>query len=129
MKDFDFSPCYLVDFIYNENFINCEEILDIARWYDLWGQKMDEPLVCLQRIKVNKDNIDLMAKGTLKITINNDLTVIKFGSNEEEYTSLCPKIGYQIINIIGKCSFNNYTDKAQIKLVDYEIVDNMRYYF
>lgn len=129
LKNFDFSPCYLVDFIYNENFIDCEEILDIARWYDLWGQKMDEPLICLRRIKVNKDNVDLMAKGTLKITINNDLTVIKFGSNEEEYASLCPEIGYQIIDIVGKCSFNNYTDKAQIKLIDYEIVDSMRYYF
>lgn len=90
---------------------------------------MDEPLICLQRIKVNKNNVDLMAKGTLKITINDDLTVIKFGFNEEEYANLCPEVGYQIINIIGKCSFNNYTDKAQIKLVDYEIVDNMRYYF
>ena len=44
-------------------------------------------------------------KPTLKITLPNKITLIKFGSSQEEYNSLLTD-GYIKMNIIGRCNAN-----------------------
>ena len=131
LADLDFTPQYMVDFIYEGNdCIKGEEILDIYRWKNLWGQNVDEPYICLKNIKLTSNDINLMAKGTLRLDIRKGLTAIKFGSSEEEAESIMPpETGYVILDIIGLCSYNNYSDGPQIKIVDYNIVNLARYYF
>lgn len=134
LKDFNFSPVYKVDFIFNYNDMNPQEILNIASLKSIWGQGVTEPLIAIENIKIT-DNIQLMSKDknpTLKITLPNGLSLIKFKSSEEEYQSLLSKNNtYLTINIVGKCEQNVWGGNVspQIIIEDYEINHQLNYYF
>lgn len=69
---------------------------------------MDESIICIESLKVTKENLTLMSpdkKPTLKITLPNKLSLIKFGSSQEEYETLLSD-GYIEINVVGKCNAN-----------------------
>lgn len=134
LKDFDFSPCYRVDFIYQIDDMNPKDILDIAGLKSIWGQGVEEPLIAIENIKISKDNITLMAADrnpTLKITLPNGISLIKFKSSQEEYESLKSDLGFISINIVGKCERNvwNGSINPQIIVEDYEISAKQKYYF
>ena len=78
-----------------------------------------------------KENIDLLGRGTLKITLPDiDVSIIKFRSSNEEYESLYSELGCVTINVVGRCSRNSgWDDKPQIIIEDYEIVGRTAYYF
>lgn len=134
LAEFDFSPCYKVDFILNSSNVNKNDILEIAGLKSLWGQGVDEPFIALENIKINKDNLKLMSKDknpTLKITLPNQVSLIKFRSSNEEYESLYSELGCVTINVVGRCEQNSWngTVSPQILVEDYEIVDRAAYYF
>ena len=131
LQDFDFSPKYYVDFIYNAKQIDNLEILNIADYQELWGQGVSEPLVVIENLTITDINIQLFKRNTLRIEIpsSNGMSLIKFGSSEEEYQNLLSDSGCVTINVIGKCSRNSLDDKPQLKIVDYEIVGRTAYYF
>ncbi|MGN0992842.1 MAG: hypothetical protein ACI4PE_02865 [Bacilli bacterium] len=69
---------------------------------------MDEPYIAIHNLKVSKDMLTLMSpdkKPTLKITLPNKVSLIKFNSSEEEYEQLLSD-GYVAIDIVGKCNIN-----------------------
>ena len=131
---FDFSPCYKVDFIFNANNFKSNDIIEIAELKGIWGQGVDEPYVALEDIKISKNNITLMGleknKPTLKITLPNKTSLIKFKSSQEEYDTLCSE-GCVTINVVGRCERNmwNGVVNPQILVEDYEIVNKVEYYF
>lgn len=135
LKDMSSEPCYFVDYIYNQNEVNPDDIIAIAELENLWGKDMDEALVCVENIKITKDMITLMSpdkKPTLKIQLPNNVSIIKFRSNQEEYEKLYSEDGYIEITAICKCNINNWNGNkyAQLFLEDFEILDsNMAYYF
>ena len=133
LADFDFSPCYKVDFIFNANNFNGKDIIEIAELKGIWGQGIDEPYIALEDVKISKNNITLMSPDknpTLKITLPNKTSLIKFKSSQEEYDSLCSE-GCITINVIGRCERNmwNGVVTPQIIVEDYEIVNKVEYYF
>lgn len=133
LKDFNFDACYRVDIIYNANDIQSNSILEIAGLKSLWGQGIEEPYIAIENIKVSKDNVILMSKDknpTLKITLPNGISLIKFKSSEEEFNNLYSE-GYITINAVGRCEQNvwNGNVSAQVILEDYEIVKKQQYYF
>ena len=67
---------------------------------------------------------------TLKITLPNGISLIKFKSSEEEFNNLYSE-GYITINAVGRCEQNiwNGNVSAQVILEDYEIVKKQQYYF
>ena len=108
LKDLQSEPLYYIDYIFKGVDVKAETILDIANLNDIWGQDMDESLICVENLKVTKDNLVLMSpdkKPTLKITLPNKLSFIKFGSSQEGYENLLSD-GYVEINVIGKCNQN-----------------------
>jgi single-stranded DNA-specific DHH superfamily exonuclease len=111
LKDFDFTPCYKVDFIFDGcgcNF-NPNDIVEIAGLKPIWGQGVEEPLVVLENLKIHNSNIQLMSpdkKPTLKITLPNGLCLIKFRSCIEEYEKLYSELGCITINVVGRCEQN-----------------------
>ena len=134
LKDYDFSPSYKVDYIFKHDDMNIKDILDLANLKSIWGQGIEEPLIAIERIKISNDNIRLMSADknpTLKITLPNGMSLIKFKSSQEEYESLCTKLGCVTINIVGKCERNvwNGIVSPQIIVEDYEIVGKTEYYF
>lgn len=134
LKDFDFTPCYLVDFIYSNNNLKTSDVLEIASLKNTWGQGVDESLVAIENISISADNIRLMAADknpTLKITLPNGISLIKFKSSIKEYESLNKQNGRVIINVIGKCECNIWNGRISPQLIieDYEIISCLDYYF
>lgn len=133
LKDMSDEPIYYVDYIYNGIDVSSQAILDIASLDDLWGKDMDEPMVAIHDLKINEKMITLMSpdkKPTLKITLPNKVSLIKFNSSQEEYENLCSE-GYIAIDVVGRCNQNiwmNYVN-AQILIDDYEIISKAKYYF
>lgn len=133
LKDMSDEPIYYVDYIYDGVNVSSQEILDIASLDDLWGKDMDEPIIAIHDLKINKEMITLMSpdkKPTLKILLPNKVSLIKFNSSQEEYEILCSD-GYVAIDVVGRCNQNtwmNYTN-AQILIDDYEIINKAKYFF
>ena len=134
LAEFDFTPCYKVDFIFNGADFRGKDIVEIAELKSLWGQGVDEPFVAIEHINVYAGNVVLMSPDkspTLKITLPNGTSLIKFKSSQEEYEKLCSETGCIIINVVGKCERNvwNGTVTPQIIIEDYEIIGEQKYYF
>lgn len=129
-ENIDFTAKYDVDFIYQSQLVKGIDILDIASYKELWGQGISEPFVVIENVNITKNNIALMKRNTLKITLPNEkMSFIKFGSSEEEYEKLCAAAGCTTIDIVGTCEINSWDNSPQIKIVDYEIVRQLDYYF
>jgi len=62
-------------------------------------------LVAIEGLKITKDMITLMGKGTIKITLPNNVSIIKFNA-EDDYKKLYSEYGYTEINLVGKCNCN-----------------------
>ena len=134
LAEFDFTPCYKVDFIFSGSDFRGMDIVEIAELKSLWGQGVDEPLVAIEHINIYAGNVVLMSPDkspTLKITLPNGTSLIKFKSSQEEYEKLRSETGCITINIVGKCERNvwNGTVTPQIIIEDYEIVGEQKYYF
>ena len=134
LKDFDFSACYNVDFIFNGDNFKGSDIIEIADLKQLWGQGIEEPYIALENIRVTPDNITLMSADknpTLKIQLPNGTSLIKFKSSIEEYESLKPKTGCYTLTVIGRCESNFWNGRIspQIIIEEYEKVGEMKYYF
>ena len=134
LAEFDFTPCYKVDFIFSGADFRGKDIVEIAELKSLWGQGVDEPFVAIEHINVYAGNVVLMSPDkspTLKITLSNGTSLIKFKSSQEEYEKLRSETGCITINVVGKCERNvwNGTVTPQIIIEDYEIVGEQKYYF
>lgn len=134
LKNFDFTPCYKVDFILNGNDFKGKDIIEIAELKSIWGQGIDEPYVALENIKVSKDNVVLMSPDknpTLKITLPNGTSLIKFKSSQAEVDQFKSNLGCVTITVIGRCERNMWNGivSPQIIIEDYEITDITQYYF
>lgn len=128
-----FEPCYYVDFVFSADNFNGIDIIEIAELKSLWGQGIDEPYIALENVKVTANSITLMSPDknpTLKITLPNGTTLIKFKSSQEEFESLKTE-GLITINIVGRCERNVWNGRVnpQIILEDYEIANKVEYYF
>lgn len=136
LKDFDFSNCYRVDFIWVANEVSqySRDILDLGKLASIWGQGLPEPKVAIENVQVHGSKLQLMSPDkspTLKIILPGDLTLIKFRSSQEEYENLYSDTGCVTINIVGTCNLNvwNGNISPQIVIEDYEIVSKSAYYF
>jgi single-stranded-DNA-specific exonuclease len=109
LADFDFTPCYKVDFIFYGDDFRGSDIVEIAEFKSLWGQGVEEPLVAIEHINIHNGNIVLMSPDkspTLKITLPNGTSLIKFKSSQEEYEKLNSETGCITINLVGRCERN-----------------------
>ena len=134
LAEFDFTPCYKVDFIFNGSDFRGSDIVEIAELKSLWGQGVEEPLVAIEHINIHNGNVTLMSPDkspTLKITLPNGTSLIKFKSSQEEYEKLHSETGCITINVVGRCERNiwNGIVSPQIIIEDYEIVGEQKYYF
>ena len=137
LLDMPDEPMYYVDYIYEGNQVEAQHILDIANYEEFWGKDIDEPMIAIKNLKVSRDMITLMSpdkKPTLKITLPNKVSLIKFGSSQEEYDKLCPDNDYTVVevNIVGTCNKNEWNGwvTPQVFIEDYELSDKPnKYYF
>lgn len=133
LKDMESEALYYVDYIFSGVDVKGDIICAIANMEDLWGQGVEESLICVENLKVTKENLTLMSpdkKPTLKITLPNKVCFIKFNSSQEEYEQLITD-GYLSLNIVGSCNANEWNGNItpQVLIKEYEIIDKCDYNF
>lgn len=129
LKDVDFSPVYAVDGEFYADKIDGADILNIADQKSIWGQGVDEPLIAIKNISITKNNINLFGS-TLKIMLPDNIALVKFKSSQEEFDTLYPGEGCNIIEIVGRCMRNSgWDDGPEIIIEDYNITRKLDFYF
>lgn len=133
LANYDFSACYDVDYEYMSNDFKAQDIIDIGSMKSLWGKGVDEAMIVIKGIKITSNNITLMSANknpTIKITLQNGTSLIKFGASQAEFKSL-KSSGYTEIDVIGTCAINEWQGMItpQILIKDYEVVGKQDYYF
>lgn len=122
-KNVDFTPAYMVDFIWTPSQLNPQTIIEIAE-LDIWGQEMPQATVAVKDIPLSENNVQILglAKGkpTLKISCNG-IDFIKFQSSEEEYEQFIQPNTY--LTVVGTCQKNVWNDiiTPQILIDDYDL--------
>ena len=129
LEDVSVEPIYRIDYNFNERDNNNQRILDIADMNDYWGQDIDRAYVNIN-FKVTNSNFKVMKSNTLKFSLPNGLSIIKFNGTEEEITRFTTT-GYLEVNAICKCNKNQWNGCVYPQLImqDFEIVDSAKYYF
>lgn len=128
------EPVYYVDYIYNGADVNPQDILTISGLKPLWGKNFDEALVAIKDLKVSKDLINVYKKtsNTLKITLPNKVSLMKFNATDEECAALENYEGaYVQIDVVGRCNKNEWLGNIspQIFIEQYEITGYGKYLF
>lgn len=128
------EPVYYVDYIYNGADVNPQDILAISNLSDLWGKDMDEAIVAVKDIKISKDLVTVYRKtsNTLKITLPNKVSLMKFNATDEECEMLENQTGAYIqMEIVGRCHKNEWLGNVspQIFIEDWEITGQGKYLF
>ena len=128
------EPVYYVDYIYNGADVNPQDILAISDLSDLWGKDMDEAMVAVKDIKISKELVVVYRKtsNTLKITLPNKVSLMKFNATDEECEMLENQTGAYIqMDIVGKCHKNEWMGNVspQIFIEDWEVTGQGKYLF
>jgi len=131
LKDMASEPVYYVDYIWSQNKVDSQAIIDIAEMAPYYGKDMNEAIVAIEDIKITKDNLVMMASNTMKIILPNGVSLIKFRTPDEEFNKLYSENGYVAINAVCKCQINDWNGNKypQLLLEDYEIVGKCAYEF
>lgn len=125
---------YYVDYIYDPSSIEPRNIYDIANMDNLWGKDIDEPYVAIKNLKITSNMVTIYDKRgyTLKITLPNNITLLKFHATEQDCEIFqTNNTGYIEVNIVGRCNQNEWNGyiTPQIFIQDYEVIDSNKYYF
>lgn len=131
LANFNFTSRYNVDFEYDSKTLDAKEILNVADLNGLWGQGVEEPYIVVKNINLTSSNLSILKETTIKVTLEDGISLIKFGSSREEYENLYSDLGCVTINVIGRFQKNTWggRESPQILIEDYEIVGRTAYYF
>lgn len=117
---------YNVDGIFNDKTLNKTIVQIIAKYSDIWGNGIDEPLFAIENVIIDSDPNVIQLMGKSKTTIKfivNGIEFIKFKTNEELYNEIM-KNKRNKFTIIGKFSVNEYqgniTPQIMIEDMDFE---------
>jgi single-stranded-DNA-specific exonuclease len=125
LKDVEIDiDVYEVDFIIPAKQLKESFVKEINKHRDLWGQNVEEPIIAIKDIEVNKDEIYLNGKTSKSIKFAyKGIEFIKFFSSQEEYDALIKKGERLVLDVVGKCSINEWNGeiKPQIIMEGYEV--------
>ena len=132
-KDFDCTPIYLVDLIWNgANDLSSQAFAEIADEEKIWGKGVEDPLIAIENFRIYGNQLRLFGldkgKPTLNIQLDDGSSLVKFKSSEEEYELLHSDLGYVIINAVGTCARSTW-GIPQFNIKDYEVIGKEDYYF
>ncbi len=133
LKDIEFTTCYQPDIIFTPNDLYGADIWSIAELDWVWGEGLEEPVICVEGLPVYAENLDFFKGTTIKITPqdldNTNLSFVMFKQDQEVYDNLYSSMGCVRVNIVGKCKVDTFHGAPQIIVDDFEIVDRQEYYF
>lgn len=116
---------YEVDFIIPLEKLNPEIVYSIHKLRDIWGNNIEEPLIAVTNITVNKDDMQLLGKNknTFKFKCR-DIDFIKFNYNEETFNEVFNGECF-VMEIVGRCSVNQWDGKEipQFIIEDFNLLE------
>jgi single-stranded-DNA-specific exonuclease len=116
---------YEVDFIIPLEKFNSQIIYDIHKLKDIWGNNIEEPLMALTNVTVNKEDIQLLGKNknTFKFKCR-DIDFIKFNYNEETFNEVFNGECF-VMEVVGRCSVNQWDGKEipQFIIEDFNLLE------
>lgn len=124
-----FEKLYDVDFIvpFDEfNEIGGDLIEDISVLNDYFGRGFESPYILIENISVDIKNVENLGAKKNTIKINSDeVSFLKFKSSENEYDELISWKDKVKLNILGRCSINEYDGGRypQIIVEEWEVLD------
>ena len=127
-----FTAVYTVDIEVEADSLQGHDVLALGEMKDIWGEGVEEPLVLIKNLHVNASNLDFLKGTTIKITPQNridGLSYILFKTDESVYETLYSEHGVVTVDVVGKCSRNDWNMSPQIIIEDFEIVKRQAYYF
>lgn len=130
MKDIPTTPIYEVDYFFNfPSQKDGEIIMDIADMNDYWGQDVNRSYVGI-RFKITNNNFNILKAKTLKITLDNGVSLIKFNGTLDDIKNFTTE-GWVEVIAYCKCNKNewNGVTTPQLIIEDYEIIDSCLYLF
>ena len=111
LSEMNDEAIYYVDYIYEGTNIQPVNIFDIANMEELWGKDLDEPYIAVRNLKITPDMVTIYDKKgyTIKISLPNNISLLKFHATEED----CEKFqtnntGYIEVDIVGRCNENEW---------------------
>jgi single-stranded-DNA-specific exonuclease len=134
LKDMPSESLYYVDYIYDGNNVNPQNILDIAEMDGFWGKDIETALVAIENLTVTPDMVTIYRKSsnTIKITLPNKVSLMLFNATEEDCDKLqTNNTGFIKIDCVGTAHRNEWMGNVtpQIFIDEYEIVDSNKYFF
>lgn len=126
LKDVDFNEnIYEVDLVVDgENPYLGTIITNLGQLNEIWGQGIEEPLIVIENIHLNKANVQGIGtnKDTVKFTVNG-VTYIKF--KDENLLGKLTENDTMKVTILGKANLNEWQGEItpQIIIENYEIID------
>lgn len=120
------TPIYWVDYSWKPNTIDPKSILDISD-LNIYGQGIQESYVAIDELCIKPQTVTLMSPDkhpTLKISLPNGVSIIKFKSSQEEYEKFCED--GLVLKCVCKCAKNEWDGKVtpQLLVQDYELYEN-----
>ena len=122
LSNMDFNTkVFEVDFIRDGKDKDIADIVeDVGSMPEIWGQKMDEPILLVKNIPIKECKIVLKGRGTLEITYNN-MIYLKFFA-EALYNEILTRPKDTLL-IVGNCSINHWQGRSipQVMIKDISI--------
>lgn len=131
LRDVQFNEnVYEVDLIFKGQEDISDHIMSLGSLNDLWGQKLEQPLIVIENISLFPDDVSFIGKTLDTVKFNhNGISFLKFKDSKmvEEIKNMP---GSFSITVVGKANINEWNGNftPQIFIEDYEIKDN-RYDF
>lgn len=120
------NDVYEVDFIIPANQMSKSLIAQLNKMRDLWGFKVQEPLLAIEGIPINQSDIKYpeKEKGTV-IMKYKDIEFIKYQADSSIMERL-RKFKSLKLTVVGRANENVWNDKVtpQIIIDDFDVVDN-----
>ena len=131
LRDMNSEPMYYVDYIFTQNNVDANAIIEIAEMKNIWSSSIDEPYVAIKNLKITNGMLNFYKENTIKITLSNGVAIMLFNTNREVYEKLYSEDGFIEINAVCRCNKNefNHNITAQLFIEEYEIIDSCAYIF
>ncbi|MGM0968623.1 MAG: DHH family phosphoesterase [Bacillota bacterium] len=121
LKDIEHKTVLDVDFEIPFKLLKEDFILEIGNQRELWGYKLEEPLVAITDIHVSKSEIEILKKRTTTLKIRSNQVEFKKQFYKNEFPQLTDESESYVLACIGKCKLSS-ENKPYIEIVDLEVV-------
>lgn len=114
LKDIDYDSTYKVDFILSCNDISISLIMEMAKFEDITGQGIEEPIIAVENISLTRDCFEIFGKNEDTISFYlNEIKYIQFKCKEDnplyEFLQDAWDDNDRVtFNIVGKPSINEF---------------------